>query len=74
MIPGTWDPLVTERAEERAPDRQGSLVNQKRQVRQPYKDLPLGSGVAEPDKGGRECQKGTTRVDPMPGPGLTRHK
>jgi hypothetical protein len=30
--------------------------------------------MVEPDKGGRSCRKGTTRVHPTPGPGLTRHK
>jgi hypothetical protein len=39
MIAGTWDPPVSERAEERAADRWGPLVSRNRQVRQPQKDL-----------------------------------
>jgi hypothetical protein len=82
MIPGPWDPLVSERAMGRAPDRWGPLVRKKRQVRQPWKDPPpvkpcgtkLGPGVAEPNKGGRACRKVTARVDQAFGPLLTRHK
>lgn len=41
MILGPWDPAVSERTEERAPDPWGPLVSQKKQVCQPWKDPPL---------------------------------
>jgi hypothetical protein len=40
MISGPWDPLSSERAEERAPDRWGPLISRKRHVCQPWKDSP----------------------------------
>jgi hypothetical protein len=41
MIPCPLDLPVSEHTEERAPDRWGPLVSQKRQVGQPWKDPPL---------------------------------
>jgi hypothetical protein len=40
MIPSPWDPLISEHTEERAPDRCGTLVSQKRRERKPWKDPP----------------------------------
>jgi hypothetical protein len=40
MIPGPWDPPVSERTEESAPDCWGSLVSQKRQCWYPESGVP----------------------------------
>jgi hypothetical protein len=49
MIPGPWDPLVSERAEERTPNCWGPLVSRKRQARRPWKDPPpVGPYGTEP--------------------------
>lgn len=78
MTSGLWDPTVSEHAEKKFPDRRWPLVSWKRQVRRPRKDLTpapsLGSSVAESDKKGWACQKGTTQMDPAFGLGLIRHK
>jgi hypothetical protein len=82
MIPGPCGPLTSERAEERSPHCWGPLVSQKRQVCQLWKDWPpveprgteRGPRMAELDKEGRACRKGTTRVDLASGPRPSRHK
>jgi hypothetical protein len=52
MIPGPWDPPISKRAEERAPDRRGLLVSRERQVRQLWKDsLPVELRSTEPRVG-----------------------
>jgi hypothetical protein len=61
MIFGPWDPPVSELVEEKALDRWGPLVSQKRQVRQPWKDPPpfKPHGTAPGVRDGGACQRRT---------------